>query len=258
MISLGTSLFASHHIVRKYTITRLRFKCSILQAILPLNSHKTMCSCAPTNLRNTSSVHTVFDKKRVTVHLVSTRYFWSRPKKGDFHESDGVSKEFAIVYQGPMKNYVYWAHLAVLACPVTLMVLALLASTYPESIDTSSTNFIETSTERNLFLGAFLALSTVLHLVVRKFVLRIYYRQKTNDFIAIFQGLRPSAVRKLQFKGGEANKPVDRDLLNIFALIGSVRVKGKRIIVLEDSFQTPYYYNIMLGYTKPKDNEDET
>lgn len=189
--------------------------------------------------------------------LQHNRHYWLRKSRDiDYYQKDGVSKDYKIVYQGPAKGYIEAARIAVLSCPVAMSLLGI-AYLFDVPINISNMQpYIQTVNQVYVILGMYITFSLAVGLVVHRFVLRMYYNESSSDFVAILPGWGLGNIRQLRFKAGEASVVLDKDRFNIMPLKGQIRMKGQRVILLHENFQTPLYYNIMLGYEKKSDSDE--
>lgn len=84
--------------------------------------------------------------------------------------------------------------------------------------------------------------------VIRWYPLRIYYSELEDQFLAVFIGVHPFAIRPLKIEPGEV-KPLEMMTGNVLPWASDLyATSSQRIFLFTHNFRYPLYYNKLLGY----------
>lgn len=206
---------------------------------------------------NSSRVNSLLSGLQQTQKTQKANIF-TRRRKRNFHSEDNIPKEYELIYVAPMENYIFWTQVMLIACSSAIVITLFANILDPEGTDLDPRNPIEVDfTLSNNFqllcaLGCFLCFIGASRIVIRRVILRMYYNEEKNEFVATFLSLNPKKVNRIRFNGGEVSQVTRPDPFNINALRGQFSVHGRRITVLEKYFRYPKYYNLMMGHEKPE------
>lgn len=193
------------------------------------------------------------EQKKNSCHkFLQRRNFFSFFKKNKspekFREDDNILSHYELVYSAVSISYVKLAFGGVQTVAGTVcLTLGAIACGFP-----LVNNVV--LTEDPLQVGTFITLNSMLCLGIYKFCtvypLRIYYSEVEDNFILVFVGTHPLAVRHLKVPpGGVKPKPPGKIIAAILPWSELLYSTPTQTVYLNDHhFRYPVYYNKLLGY----------
>lgn len=174
-------------------------------------------------------------------------------------EKDNVPDVFQLIYRNRMSNYLLAAQIfsTVFAGSVCF---GLIISHEVHDIDLKDKEWVTKPESLNqeifIYLTVFITLCVLMQLMIRRMPLRIYNYPKQDEYIMIFYGALPTATKRITCRVNELSKLTEGEFLPWRKNTYEIKNKAK-IILIDHYFRTPADCNIMLGYQKkPQDDEE--
>nr|XP_013119460.1 unnamed protein product [Stomoxys calcitrans] len=172
----------------------------------------------------------------------------SQAKEQQYQERDKVPSSYQLIYRAPMESYVAWS-MNVSSLTATIIGGAALYqfSSNQPLLDTSvtQTTLVMHAEDIYYFALGFLAINSVLRLVVSKFPLRIYKNE--GKYLAVYHSQLPGSVSQHHFNQGDV-----KEVSYIFSPWNGATYKlgNKTSLLLEQYFKTPSEFQQIM--TTPK------
>ena len=180
------------------------------------------------------------------VKQVLKTFRWMNKTAEEHRQGDGLGDNWKLIYNAHSADYVEIVYggmqviSGVLIANVVYMLvngqLSVLANHYIEAFAMGT---------------AYIALCVPLAIVAKRYPLRMYYDEKTDEFLAILTGNIPFKLQKLKLLPNEA-VPIKYHNLADYLLpwaFNSFRVRNNRpIMLVPANFAAPVYYNRLVGH----------
>lgn len=187
-------------------------------------------------------------------------------KRQNFSLLDKVPSDFQLIYSNTLSGYMAYFYPVVMlgtAVVVTSAIYGTLIGPLSHTALVQKSGFDFTDPLHSIVM---VSTATTLALIIFAFVkrcpMRIYYNENTDEFIGIYATLAPWKVRHKHFQSGSVKCLNDFDedshftgVLMTFRGIYMIS-DNERLVLFPNCFKLPIYYNIMLGYSKIKNEED--
>ncbi|XP_045582246.1 uncharacterized protein [Procambarus clarkii] len=185
-----------------------------------------------------------------TASKIQARTFFSpfrRNKIQNIGISDNVDSHYELIYTNDAISYIRLGvgGVNILGAGVGTMLCLNAFNVVNTNLEVIKNSPLEVS----IFVSVNVLMIIGLFKLAHIYPFRIYYSELEDEFIAVFSGIHPFAVRTLKIKPGEVQllssnwtKPIIPWLSNIYGL------PSQKIYLDVHRFIYPVYYNKLLGY----------
>uniref|UniRef100_A0A2M4ARR5 Uncharacterized protein n=1 Tax=Anopheles triannulatus TaxID=58253 RepID=A0A2M4ARR5_9DIPT len=164
-----------------------------------------------------------------------------------FLQKDDIPLGFAIIYRAPMEYYLSACNMATSFSFLALVGMS--AFSFLEDFRSVMAPFqmeyaTLTTNENDLlvFVGFFVLVNVIIRIVINRYPLRIYRREK--QYIAVFEGQIPLRKRMLKFHRGNVVAVPPSGILPWQD--ARYKINGNKVLLLIEYFRSPSELNIML------------
>ncbi|KAK6186168.1 hypothetical protein SNE40_008260 [Patella caerulea] len=174
---------------------------------------------------------------KTSKHVLPFRRFATKvPKKFiPKYSVDKVDRSYVLIMESVLKRYPHFGQYFLILGTLPIIIADVyFIVTHFDGFDKLLQNEILQHVLGSVFCVCMLVL---VNTIVRRTILRIYHKPKSDQFIAILP-----TTKKIEFTSKDCTKGLMR------MKIGNVEIKNKPYFVSPNDFQLPYYFNIIKAH----------
>ena len=184
-------------------------------------------------------------------------FFRKRKPLEPCYALDKIDPKSLLIYDNKMTNYIFWSYVSFMPTWILVSSLGVMQLIWGTRGENTSMGFDLLPNDVYIVVPIAVTFTTILAILFgglrRRSFLRLYYNEKQDSFTAITLNWY-GVLDKMEFKSTDVEMKPPNAQAGFF--FGNVKIKDKPYFVPSSHFRTPQFYNKMMGWDRPIDEDD--